>query len=105
MKKINKLKAGNLQLAKVMLHAGRPASFVKAITAISVAEMQRQGWLYEVKIPHPDGYITDPTTGETKHDGRILNTGKLRPTFSIPEKPSGKSNKQLKRENRKAFFD
>ena len=48
-------KPKNLKLAERLLRGGRPVSFVKYVTAISVADMVRQGWLFEVKIPQPDG--------------------------------------------------
>lgn len=105
MKAMNKLKAKAIELAEQMLRADRPAKFVKYVTGVSISEMERQGWLYELKIPHPNGWSFDETTGEKRHDGSVLNTGNLRSAFRQSVKQAGKSNKQLKRENRKAFFD
>ena len=91
MSRTNTLKLKNLKLAERLLRGGRPVSFVKYVTAISVAEMVRQGRLFEVKIPQPDG--------------RVLSTGQFRSVFTQPTRIAGPSNKQRKRENRKAFFD
>lgn len=102
---INKMKAVNLQHAEQMLRAGRSVGFTKFITGISMSEMIRHGWLYEVKIPHPKGWTIDAATGEKRHDGSVLSTGNFRPSFPLQTIPVEKSNKQLKREDRKAFFD
>ena len=83
---------------------GRPTAFVKRITGVTIAEMVRQEWLVEVKVPNPAGYSVDPATGEKRHDGSVLNTGQYRSVFPQPKKVTGKSNKQMKREDRKAFF-
>lgn len=105
MTKINMMNQKNLQLAEVLLRGFRPVQFVKKVCGISVAEMVRQGWLYELKAPNPHGFFADPSTGEQKHDGSVVNTGNLRSVFGEAPRPSGKSNSQLKREDRKAFFD
>jgi hypothetical protein len=105
MNRVNPLKLKNLRVAERLLHGGRPAEFVEFVTGITVVEMVRQGWLFEIKIPHPKGYIVDPITGEQRHDGSVLSIGQFRSGFAQPIRLPGLSNKQRKRENRKAFFD
>jgi hypothetical protein len=105
MNRINPLKLKSLEVAKRLLRDGRPVKFVKSVTGITIVEMVRQGWLFEIKIPHPKGYTVDLTTGEQNHDGSVMSTGQFRSIFARPVRTSGLSNKQMKRENRKAFFD
>ena len=90
MNRINPLKLKSLELAEELLRGGRPVGFVKFVTNITVVEMLRQGWLYEIKIPQPDG--------------KVISTGQFRSVFPPPVCVPGPSNKQRKRENRKAFF-
>jgi hypothetical protein len=103
---VNPMKLNNLQIAHELLAAGRPISFVKFITGITMAEMTRQKWVYEVMIPDPKGWEGgDPVTGEgATHNGHMLHTGNFRSVFPASQGTRVISNKQLKLKDRKAFF-
>lgn len=90
---MNLLKVAGLKQAHEMLAAGRQPDFVKRITGITIIEMVRQKWVYELQLPDPI------------RPGHVIRTGQFRSIFPVSTSSTGKSNKQSKREDRKAFFD
>lgn len=89
---MNLLKVANLELAHSLLAAGRQPDFVKRITGITIIEMVRQKWVYELQLPDPI------------RPGQVVRTGQFRSIFPQSARSGGKSNRQMKREDRKGFF-
>lgn len=98
-----KRKENDIAMALELLHSGRPVSFVKSVTNITIAQMVRSGWLREVIIPDPAGYDMS-AHGVRNHNGNMLHTGRFLSIFIHHTVNPADSAKKTKKIDRKAHF-